>query len=484
MHDRNGDSIRLLKVTAGNLRQNHLYIHKHLDFFPAQAVGASKKANSRAHCVSIELDGLGTVIETDIGVDAKTGSPRRFIRDRAGIGRFFRHHRVAAGAELELRRLSFDRFRLSIHREASGLVACEFFAGIGLVRLSLEENGFRVVYANDIDPDKKAMYEANFPPGEFHLGDIRNVSGDDIPDCHVCTASFPCTDLSIAGAMRGLRSGESSMFWEFTRILREMGKRRPNAILLENVPGFLMSHEGRDLEAAISALNELGYACDAAMLDAARFVPQSRLRLFVVGRLGADASSPFGTAPSILRPPALLDFILAHPHLKWDLQQLPDAPDLQPTLSDIVEDLADNDPRWWDAARTDYFMNQLSKRHEAAALSMIHGERVSYATAFRRVRHGRSMAELRTDGIAGCLRTPKGGSGRQILFKAGLGRHQVRLLTPRECARLQGVHDSYVIKTRTDNQAYFGFGDAVCVPVVSWVIKHLVKAKLTCEREG
>lgn len=102
---------------------------------------------------------------------------------------------------------------------------------------------------------------------------------------------------------------------------------------------------------------------------------------------------------------------------------------------------------------------------------MIGGRNYSYATAFRRVRKGRSMAELRVDGIAGCLRTPRGGSGRQILFKAGRGRRQVRLLTPRECSRLQGVPDSYPI-TVPLNQALFGFGDAVCVPAVRWITRQ------------
>ena len=81
------------------------------------------------------------------------------------------------------------------------------------------------------------------------------------------------------------------------------------------------------------------------------------------------------------------------------------------------------------------------------------------------------MAELRVDGIAGCLRTPRGGSGRQILFKAGKGEYWARLLTPRECARLQGVPDTYKIKVPL-NQALFGFGDAVCVPVMEWIATH------------
>ena len=116
-------------------------------------------------------------------------------------------------------------------------------------------------------------------------------------------------------------------------------------------------------------------------------------------------------------------------------------------------------------------MNQMSPKHQQQARQMIEGTSYTYATAFRRVRYGRSMAELRTDGIAGCLRTPRGGSGRQILLKAGRGRYQVRLLTARECARLQGVPDTYVIDVPL-NQALFGFGDAICVPVVEWIAQH------------
>jgi DNA (cytosine-5)-methyltransferase 1 len=112
----------------------------------------------------------------------------------------------------------------------------------------------------------------------------------------------------------------------------------------------------------------------------------------------------------------------------------------------------------------------MSRKHRAIADAMISGKKTTYGTVFRRVRRGRSMAELRTDGIAGCLRTPRGGSGRQILFAAGKGRYAVRLLTPRECARLMGA-DGFTI-TGTLNQALFGFGDAVCVPVIRWIAQN------------
>src|SRR5438105_10587633 len=122
---------------------------------------------------------------------------------------------------------------------------------------------------------------------------------------------------------------------------------------------------------------------------------------------------------------------------------------------------------WWSRERCEYLLNQMSPKHRAQAEEMIRGGSIHYGTVFRRVRNCRSMGELRTDGIAGCLRTPRGGSGRQILFRAGLGNYSVRLLTPRECARLMGA-DEYLIDAPL-NKALFGFGDAVCVSVIEWI---------------
>lgn len=130
------------------------------------------------------------------------------------------------------------------------LRAAEFFAGIGLVRLALEKDGWNVVFANDIEPDKQEIYDANFGGDHFRLGDIHNLAPSDIPDCDLFTASFPCNDLSIAGARKGLSGKESSAFWGLINILKGMGTRRPPLVLLENVVGFLQSDSGRDFETA------------------------------------------------------------------------------------------------------------------------------------------------------------------------------------------------------------------------------------------
>lgn len=364
------------------------------------------------------------------------------------------------------------------HEEMPALFrAAEFFAGIGLVRLALEPHGIRVVFANDIDADKFAIYKDNFDDEDFRLGDIHNLISKDIPSCDLFTASFPCNDLSLAGAMAGLNYGQSSAFWGLVRLIKEMKSRRPQVIMLENVPGFLISHGGKDLESALLALNDLGYLCDILFLDAANFVPQSRRRLFVVAKRKKHTKALHLYEPSPVRPTAVTDFILNHLNVKWDVANLPAPPQHNVSLLDILEDLPADHRQWWNKQRAEYFLGQLSERHLSIAREMILAPRISYATAFRRIRHGRSMAELRVDGLAGCLRTPRGGSGRQILFKAGHGEYRVRLLTPRECARLQGVPDSYIINVPL-NRALFGFGDAVCVPVISWLAEHYLLPEL------
>ncbi len=351
------------------------------------------------------------------------------------------------------------------------LRAAEFFAGIGLVRLALEQHRWEVVFANDIDPDKLEMYEANFGRDHFKLGDIHKLSADDIPQCDLFTASFPCNDLSIAGAWNGLSGKQSSAFWGLVDILRALGKRRPPFVMLENVVGFLQSHGGKDFETALLALNSLDYVVDAFILNARHWVPQSRARLFVIAMQSEHKTNGGFTIETDARPEPLSTFINFHPNIRWHIRDLPDLPKPGSRLREIIEDLPNDDPHWWSKDRADYFFGQFSERHLGVARQMMEQKTWQYATAFRRVRYGRSMAELRTDGIAGCLRTPRGGSGRQILFKAGKGKFQVRLLTARECARLQGVPDTYEINVPL-NQALFGFGDAVCVPAVEWIAKN------------
>jgi len=333
----------------------------------------------------------------------------------------------------------------------------EFFAGIGLMRYAFERQGWRVTFANDIDPKKAQMYATHFGDS-FVVRDVHHVVADEVPSVSLATASFPCTDLSLAGGRKGLAGQHSSAFWGFLRVLEDMGARRPPLVLVENVPGFLTSGSGKDLQSALSGLNDLGYAVDMFTLDAVHFVPQSRNRLFLVGQPAGECA---GTREGVVGR-----FIDHHPDVRWSIRPLPKPPEFQGKLADFLDEEAE----WWEEKRSAYLLSQMTGIHRKSAAEAIAKRRWTYGTVFRRVRSGRTVAELRTDGIAGCLRTPRGGSARQILFKAGYGKYYCRLLTGRECARLMGA-DDYRIET-TPNQALFGFGDAVCVPAVEWIIIH------------
>lgn len=358
----------------------------------------------------------------------------------------------------------------------------EFFAGIGLMRMGLEHAGWVVKFANDIDADKWKMYRDHFGDNrEFVHGDIHKLDMDAIPRVTLATASFPCNDLSLAGGRQGLAGAQSSAFWGFIGVLKSLKRRHrlPPLVLLENVTGFLSSHGGRDFEDALVALNDLGYVVDAFIVDAVRFVPQSRQRLFVVGELNSRPTELKDTPAfyeSDVRPSALASFILLHGDINWHIRRLPPLPQKSQKLAEILEYLPLNHKMWWNRERCDYMLGQMSPKHRAQAEAMIKGHETTYGTVFRRVRNGQSMAELRTDGIAGCLRTPRGGSGRQILFVAGKGKFAVRLLTPLECARLMGAPD-FTIKASL-NQALFGFGDAVCVRVIEWIARHYLNPLL------
>jgi DNA (cytosine-5)-methyltransferase 1 len=419
-------------------------------------------------------------IERDYQVTAK------LLSDRWTVLRFWEtdvHTRLEECVQLTMNALAGERGPEWSSRLPE-LSFAEFFAGIGLVRLALERAGWHSAFANDIDAEKRQIYVRHFsqdPQGHLWPDDIHALPTAVVPAVSLATASFPCNDLSVAGARNGLAGRQSGTFWAFIRILREMADRRPALVLLENVVGFLTSHGGNDFRDALLALNELGYVCDAFIVDAANFVPQSRQRLFVIGMAAvpeAERKTPLLLVESDTRPKQLVEYIRSHPEIRWHVRPLPSLPVRQISLVDILENLPDDDPAWWRQDRCSYLLSQMSERHAKVAHKMIETPSLSYGTVFRRVRAGRSMAELRVDGIAGCLRTPRGGSGRQILFVAGHGTYRCRLLTARECARLQGAPESFP----TDfplNQSLFGFGDAVCVPVIEWIARNYLNRVVT-----
>jgi DNA (cytosine-5)-methyltransferase 1 len=354
---------------------------------------------------------------------------------------------------------------------------CEFFAGIGLVGEGLHPSGWTCVYANDVNPQKQELYHARHgPDSHYHLEDVNRTADivARIPDRPaLATASFPCVDLSLAGHYRGLNGQQSSTFFAFARVLKALEKRRPPLVLLENVPGFLSSRQGRDFTTAAETLAELGYRLDAFVLDARHFTPQSRRRVFVIG---AGPEIPVMTLrppppPGLLRPPGLVR-ILGTLRLPtgWLNLDLPDPPERGLRLEDVID--LDDAQEWWEPHEVDRHYRMMSDDHRRQVDALRCGLFGRVGTAYRRVRRDGQRAEVRFDGLAGCLRTPRGGSGKQIVVAVDPGRLRMRWMSPREYARLQGAPDFPLVGGR--NQQLFGFGDAVCVPAVQWVDRHVL----------
>lgn len=365
------------------------------------------------------------------------------------------------------------------HRK-SLLTVAEYFAGIGLVRMGLQPHGWQVVFANDISEKKHEMYRTFFPDADGHylVRDIFDVGSADVPPSTLATCSFPCIDLSLAGNMNGMINGNhSSAFWGFIKILKAQEGSAPPLILVENVPGWLYSNKGKDFSVTVQSLNELGYACDVFILDALRFTPQSRLRVFLVGTrlpVAHTTAELILTRPRSLLSDQLKKSITANKDLRWFYNEIPEPPPLNPGgLSRIIERMSDSDSRWWSEEETSRHLAMMKEAHRERVMQLARSKQITYRTFFRRRREEQQRAEVRDDDLSGCLRTAVGGSGKQFLIQAGKGSIKMRAMTPREYARLQGVPDEYPIHVN-GVQALTGFGDAVCVPAISWIAKYIL----------
>ncbi|MDK8305645.1 DNA cytosine methyltransferase [Corynebacterium imitans] len=348
------------------------------------------------------------------------------------------------------------------------LTAIEFFAGIGLARAGMADAGISTVWANDYDKNKFAMYSGQWGDDDFALENVFDVDPDQVPAADIAWSSSPCTDLSLAGKRDGISGRESSAFFGFTNVLRGMGDRRPNVAVLENVVGLASSHGGDDLRAAIREFNELGYAVDVVTIDARRFVPQSRPRLFLIG-----AKQPLdgGKDDTALRPDSV-----AWVHQEDDLRtfKFPFPAIAAPRkdgFSSEIEHLADDDPRWWDSQHTEAFISSMSPTQRLRADGFINARAMTARTAYRRTRNGVPTWEMRAEDIAGCLRTARGGSSKQAVAVMGHGQIRVRWMTGLEYARLMGA-GWYNLSGLRESQVHYGFGDAVAVPVVSWLSRE------------
>ena len=346
--------------------------------------------------------------------------------------------------------------------------------------MGLQPFGWKVVFANDFSRKKFEMYQDFFPGADEHyiIDDIFKLNPAAIPNTTLATCSFPCIDLSLAGNMSGIINGNhSSAFWGFINILKAQGDSAPPLVMVENVPGWLHSNKGKDFRVTVQALNNLGYFCDVFILDALRFTPQSRLRVFLIGsKLVTTSTSPelILNRPKSLLSKQLRKSIDANRDLRWFYNELPEPPIIKKFgLAEVIERLDDADKRWWSQDEVNRHLEMMAKVHRERVEKLKSSDEISFRTFYRRRREGMQRAEVRDDDLSGCLRTAVGGSGKQFLIQVGAGNIKMRAMTPREYARLQGVPDSYEISIN-GVQALTGFGDAVCVPAISWIAKNVL----------
>lgn len=303
----------------------------------------------------------------------------------------------------------------------------DLFAGIGGMRIAYEKAGGHCVYSNEWNKYSQQTYFANF--GEQPDGDITKVEAKDIPDHDILVAGFPCQPFSIAGVSKkqslGRATGfedktQGTLFFDICRILKE---KRPKAFMLENVKNLCSHDRGRTFRVITESLNELDYEIFYSVLDGQDFVPQHRERILIVGfdrkRYGSNISFEFKLTP----------------------------PKRKPVMADILETNVDD--RYTLSDKLWGYLQEYAAKHKAAGNGFGYG-----------------IAEQ--DGISRTLSARYFKDGSEILI-AQQGKNP-RRLTPRECARLQGFPDSFIIPV-SDTQAYKQFGNSVVVPLMSNVAK-------------
>jgi DNA (cytosine-5)-methyltransferase 1 len=314
----------------------------------------------------------------------------------------------------------------------------DLFAGIGGIRLAFQNLGGKCVFTSEWDEHAKFTYEQNF--GEVPFGDITKIDERLIPDHEILTAGFPCQAFSIAGKRAGFEDTRGTLFFDVARIIKE---KRPKAFFLENVKGLVNHDGGKTLKVILNTLRiDLDYFVpEPKVLNAKDFgVPQNRERIFIVG---------------FRKDLGITEF------------QYPKGEPLMKTIGDIVEE---------NSVSVKYYMStqylETLKRHKARHDAKGNG--------FGYQIHS-------NDSIANAIVV--GGMGRErnliiderlvdytpvTAIKGEVNRDGIRRLTPRECARLQGFPDNYLIKV-SDVQAYKQFGNSVAVPAVQATANEIIK---------
>ncbi len=354
-----------------------------------------------------------------------------------------------------------------------------------MARLGLGKK-WKCLLANELCQKKADAYRINHNPnGELVIDDVANLTTDHVPgQAALSWASFPCQDLSLAGNGKGLKGDRSGTFWPFWRLmsdLSDIGRPVP-IIVLENVVGALSSNNGKDFKAIVDSLILKGYVFGPLVIDAVHFLPQSRPRLFIVAvksdisfsTLVADKPNNYWHTKRILQAYTSLNEARRQYWLWWNLK----APKpITYDLSAVIEDKPEG-VNWHTKDETQRLLDMMSEPNRRKVKEVQQQNKLVVGTVYKRTRAGDSgnrvqRAEVRFDQISGCLRTPAGGSSRQIVMLVNGKEIRTRLLSPREAARLMGLPDSYKLPERY-NEAYHLAGDGLAVPVVSWLEEHLL----------
>lgn len=307
----------------------------------------------------------------------------------------------------------------------------DLFAGIGGLRLGLEAAGGRCLFSSEWDRYSQKTYKAWF--GEIPHGDITKIAPKDIPNHDVLAAGFPCQPFSIAGVSKKNSLGRAHGFKDATQgnlffnLATIIELKRPPAIMLENVKN-LQSHDGGRTWGVIrSTLEGMDYRIFSKVIDARKWVPQHRERIFIVGfdrRVFGD-NPPFTfPEPPSGDPPAVRSIL----EKKVDARY---------TLSDHL----------WK------YLQEYAEKHRAQG-------------------NGFGFGLVDLDGTSRTLSARYYKDGSEILIPQR--RLNPRRLTPREAARLMGFPDKLPIVV-SDTQAYKQFGNAVVPPVAAAVAGQLVR---------
>ena len=366
----------------------------------------------------------------------------------------------------------------------------EFFAGGGMARAGLGAD-WECLFANDFDAKKALTYQANWGTGgELKVGDVRTIRGADLPgEPDLVWGSFPCQDLSLAGGGAGLKGERSGTFYPFWEVIKDLiaDGRAPKLVGLENVCGTLTSHEGRDFEAICQTFADAGYRYGALVINAALFVPQSRPRLFVIGVRGDVEIDPALLAPGPIEPfhtrglQHAAGKISSEARDAWLWWNVPTPPHRNSVFADVIEE-SPVSVKWHSAAETRQLLAMMSPINLAKVAAAKRAKRRMVGGVYRRTRldeRGAKVqrAEVRFDDVAGCLRTPAGGSSRQTILVIDGDAVRSRLLSSRETARLMGLPDEYKLP-KSYNEAYHLTGDGVAVPVVRHLAAHVLEPLL------